>query len=107
MDNSQTFSMIDKGKMKLELTSGKILQVNDVYHVSNFRRNLLSMNILNKVSQNCFKSNGSIISKKEEYGKRYCNENLFLLIVASILNKTAYTSVSVYLIESLSFGMKS
>ncbi|KAK9733464.1 hypothetical protein RND81_04G069200 [Saponaria officinalis] len=48
MGNSSTVKVLGKGKVLLKLTSGKSLELNNVLHVPDIRRNLISGALLNK-----------------------------------------------------------
>ncbi|KAL0381502.1 UNVERIFIED_CONTAM: Retrovirus-related Pol polyprotein from transposon TNT 1-94 [Sesamum angustifolium] len=48
MGNSATAGVMEKGKVLLKLTSGKILALLDVLYVPSLRRNLISASLLNK-----------------------------------------------------------
>ena len=48
MGDSRSFPIISKGKVLLKLTSGKVLDLTDVLHVSDICQNLVSMSLLGK-----------------------------------------------------------
>lgn len=48
MGNSTAAGVLGKGKIFLELTSGKTLALNDVLYVPSLQRNLVSGSLLNK-----------------------------------------------------------
>ena len=48
MGDSRSTPVIDKGKVLLKLTSGKVFALSDVLHVSDIRWNLVSVSLLGK-----------------------------------------------------------
>ena len=49
MGNSTTAVIMGKGKVKLRLTSGKTLSLNNILYIPSLRRNLIFGDFLNKV----------------------------------------------------------
>ena len=80
MGNLRSSPVIGKGKV-LKLTSGKVLALNDVLHVSDIRWNLVSVSLLGKVGVKImFESEKIMLTKNDAFvGKGYCNQGLFLL----------------------------
>jgi len=48
MENSSTSKVLGVKKIKLNMTSGKLITLNNVQHVTNIRKNLMSNSLLNK-----------------------------------------------------------
>jgi len=102
MENSNTSSVVGKGKIELKLTSGKILELKDVLHVPEVWRNLISGALLNKAGLKLtFEFDKLVMTKNGVFvGKGYCNWGLFILNVLELIKNVA--SSSVYLVDSLS-----
>lgn len=75
MGNSSTSKVVGKGKVEMKLTSGKTLALNDVYHVPDICKNLISETILlGKGFKFVAESNKVVISKGGDFvGKRICH----------------------------------
>ncbi|XP_071940012.1 uncharacterized protein [Coffea arabica] len=102
LGDSRTANVLGKGKIFLKLTSGKTLALNDVLHVPNIRANLVSVGLLGKVGVKVSFEFGKIIMTKNNVfvGKGYCNQGLFVLNIANVINENA--SSSAYIIDSIS-----
>lgn len=100
MANSATAKIEGTCKIGLKMTSGKIMTLNNVLHVPEMRRNLVSTSLLVKNGFKCvFVSNKIVISKNDMYiGKRYLTEGLFKLNVITIVMIESFASS--YLLES-------
>lgn len=103
MGSSSTSKVEGLGKVVLKMTSGKELTLNDVLHVPDIRKNLVSGSLLSKrgfrlVSE----SDKFILNKSGMYlGKGYVSEGLFKMNVMPIVtSKNNKNSSSVYLLES-------
>ncbi|GMQ08605.1 hypothetical protein CsSME_00052258 [Camellia sinensis var. sinensis] len=98
MGNASTVAIKGKGTVDLEFTSGKVLSLNDVYHVPDVRKNFVSGSVLNK---HCFKlvfeSDKFVLSKGGIFvGKGYMYQGMFKL---NVINNA---SISAYIVNSLS-----
>ena len=84
MGDSRSSSVIGKGKVLLNLTSGKVLALNDVLHVPDSRWNLVSMPLLEKAGVKImFESDKIMLTKNDVFvGKTYCNQGLFMLNIS-------------------------
>ena len=87
MGDSKSSPIISKGKVLLELTSGKVLTLNDVLHMPDIRWNLVSLSLLGKAGVKImFESDKIMLIKNDAFvGKGYCNQGLFILNVSKIL----------------------
>ena len=83
MGNSSTARVEGKGKVILKMTSGKELTFNDVLHVPDIRKNLVSGSLLSKNGfKLVFESDKSILTKSGTYvGKGYLSNGLFKMNV--------------------------
>jgi hypothetical protein len=83
MGNSSTAKVEGKGKVILKMTSGKELTLNDVLHVPNIRKNLVSGSLLSKNGfKLVFESDKFILTKSGAYvGKGYLSNGLFKMNV--------------------------
>ena len=100
MANSTKAKVEGTGKVCLKMISGKVVTLNNVLHVPELRKNLVSTSLLTKNGFECvFVSNKVVISKNEVYvGKGYLTEGLFKINVMTIdMNKSSGSS---YLLES-------
>ncbi|XP_070010407.1 uncharacterized protein [Nicotiana sylvestris] len=100
MANFATTKIKGMGKIALKMTSGKIVTLNDVLHVPEMWKNLVSTSFLVKNGfKYVFVSDKVVVSKNEMYvGKCYLTEGIFKLNVIAIdMNKI---SASSYLLES-------
>ncbi|XP_077251670.1 uncharacterized protein LOC143890870 [Tasmannia lanceolata] len=81
MGNSQTSKFVGKGKVLLKLTSGKVLALQEVLHVPDIRRNLVSGALLNKNGLKLtFEADKAMISKYNVFVEKGSNANgLFIL----------------------------
>ena len=104
MGNSSSSKVEGQGKVVLKMTSGKELTLNDVLHVPEIRKNLVSESLLSKKGFNLvFVSNNFILIKIGMYvGKGYMSNGLFkinvMTIVLPIKNINKNTS-SAYMLE--------
>ncbi|XP_077221959.1 uncharacterized protein LOC143855776 [Tasmannia lanceolata] len=91
MGNSQTSKVVGKGKVLLKLTSGKVLALQEVLHVLDIQRKLVSRALLNKNGLKLtFEADKAIIRKNNVFvGKGYNANGLFVLNVLEILNEKA------------------
>ncbi|TYK01594.1 ty1-copia retrotransposon protein [Cucumis melo var. makuwa] len=100
MENSATTRVIGKGKVILNLTSGKTLSLSNVLYVPSLRRNLVSGSMLNQVGlKTVLEDDKVVLTKNEDFvGKGYLSNGLFVLNTIFI-NENA--SSSAYVIESV------
>lgn len=77
--NSSTAKIEGVGNIVLKMMSEKIVTLNQVLHVPEIRKNLVSTSLLVKNGFKCiFVSNSVVLSKNDVYvGKGYLNEGLF------------------------------
>jgi transposase InsO family protein len=103
MGNSSTSKVERKGKVVLKMSSGKELTLNDVLHVPDIRKNLVSGSLLSKNGfQLVFESDKFLLTKSGMLvGKRYLSKGLFKMNVMTIvpINENKNKS-SAYLLES-------
>ena len=105
MCNSSSSKVEGQGKVVLKMTSGKELTLNDVLHVQEIRKNLVSGSLLSKKGfKLVFVSDNFILTKNGMYvGKGYMSNGLFkmnvMTIVPPIKNINKNTS-SAYMLES-------
>ena len=87
MGNSTTSKIEGIGKLILKMTLGKELTLNDVLHVPDILKNLVSNSLLSKNGfKMVFESNNFILTKNEVYvGKGYLTNGLFKINVMTIL----------------------
>ena len=103
MGNSSTSKVEGKGKVILKMTSEKELTLNDVLHVLEIRKNLVSRSLLsNKGFRLVFESDKFVLTKSGIYvGKGYMSNGLFkmngIIIVSDFNNKN---TSSAYMLES-------
>ena len=103
MGNSSTSKVEGQGKIVLKMTSGKELTLNNVLHVPDIRKNLVSGSLLSKNGfRLVFESDKFVLTKNGMYvGKGYMSDGLFkmnvMTVVLSGINKHASSS---YLLES-------
>ena len=105
MGNSSTSKVEGQGKVVLKMTSGKELTLNNVLHVPDIRKNLVSGSLLNKNGfRLVFESDKFVLTKSGVYvGKGYLSEGLFKLNVMTVVPVHAINNnntSSAYLIES-------
>lgn len=74
MGNSTSASIIEKRKITLKLTFGKLLTLTNVLHVSEMRRNLISGSLLMKAGLKLtFVSDRLVMTRNSEFvGKGFC-----------------------------------
>lgn len=105
MGNASTSTVQGIGNIVLKMTSGKELTLNNVLHVPDIRKNLVSGSLLVRNGfRAVFEANKVVLTKNGMYvGKGYLNNDLFKLnvitIVPTVINKV---NSSAYLIESSS-----
>ena len=106
MGNSSSSKVEGQGKVVLKMTSGKELTLNDVLHVLEIPKNLVSISLLSKKGfKLVFVSNNFILTKNGMYvGKGYMSNGLFKINVMTVvpltknINKT--NTSSAYMLES-------
>ena len=103
MGNSFTSKVEGKGKVILNMTSGKELTLNDVLHVPDIRKNLASGSLLSKKGfRLVFESDKFVLTKSGIYvGKGYMSNGLFKMNVMTMVSyfNNKNTS-SAYMLES-------
>ena len=108
MGNSSTSKVEGQGKIVLKMTSGKELTLNNVLHVPDIRKNLVSRSLLSKNGfRLVFESDKFVLTKNGMHvGKGYMSDGLFKLnvmtVVPSVINNTTSSS---YLLESSNLCM--
>ena len=103
MGNSSTYKIEGKGNVILKMTSGKELTLNDVLHVPEIRKNLVSGSLLSKKGFSLvFEFDKFVLTKSGIYvGKGYMSDGLFKINVMTIVSKFNNKSTSyAYMIES-------
>ncbi|KAL0552383.1 hypothetical protein IC582_011492 [Cucumis melo] len=105
MGNSSTSKVEGQGKVILKMTSRKELTLNNVLHVSDIRKNLISGSLLSKNGfKLVFVSDKFVLSKNEMYiGKGYLSDGLFKLNVLTVVPKSIINnkvSTFAYIVES-------
>ncbi|CAL8121383.1 unnamed protein product [Prunus armeniaca] len=102
MGNASVFAVEGKGSVLLKFTSGKVLTLLDVLHVSEIRKNLVSGPILSKKGfKLVFESDKFILTKEGMFvGKGYLADGLFKLNVIGNDAFNKINKVSVYFAES-------
>ena len=106
MGNSSYSKVEGQGKVVLKMTSGKELTLNDVLHVPEIRKNLVSGSLLSKKGfKLVFVSNNFILSKNGMYvGKGYMSNGLFkmnvMTVVPLIKNINKNSTSFAYMLES-------
>ena len=75
LGDSRSTPVIGKEKVLLKLTSGKVLALNDVFHVLDIHWNLVSISLFGKTGVgSLFDSNKIVLTKNDVFvGKGYCN----------------------------------
>ena len=101
MGNSSKSKVVGLGKVCLKMTSGKELVLNDVLHVPDIHKNLVSGSLLSKHGfKLVFESNKFVLTKNGMYvGNGYMESGLFKMNVIRDLSNNKITSY-VYLTES-------
>ena len=106
MGNSSSSKVEGQGKVVLKMTSGKELTLNDVLHVPEIRKNLVSRSLLSKKGfKLVFVSDNFILTKNGMYvGKGYMSNGLFkmnvMTVVPPIKNTNKKNTSSAYMLES-------
>lgn len=104
MGNSSTSKVEGQGKVVLKMTSGKELSLNNVLHVPDIRKNLVSGSLLSKNGfKLVFVSDKFVLTKNDMYvGKGYVKDGLFKMNVLTVVSNATInkTSSSVYILES-------
>ena len=106
MGNSSSSKVEGQGKVVLKMTSGKELTLNDVLHVPDIRKNLVSGSLLSKKGfKLVFVSDNFILTKNGMYvGKGYMSNGLFkmnvMTVVPPINNINKNSTSSAYMLES-------
>ena len=87
MGNSSSSKVEGQGKVVLKMTSGKELTFNDVLHVPEIRKNLVSGSLLSKKGfKLVFVSDKFILTKNGMYvGKGYMSNGLFKMNVMTVV----------------------
>ncbi|GKC22808.1 zinc finger, CCHC-type containing protein [Tanacetum coccineum] len=90
MGNHSTAQVKGKGKIDLVFTSGNTLTLNDVLHVLDVHKNLVSRSLLNKFGfKLVFKSDKFILSKGGKFvGKGYHTGGMFKLNIKDVGNSS-------------------
>ena len=81
----------------LKLNSGKTLDLNDVLHVPNIRKNLVLVALFGKVGVKVSFESDRIVMTKKKYifvGKGFSNQGLFVLGISEVINGNAYSSAN-------------
>ena len=106
MGNSSSSKVEGQGKVVLKMTSGKKLTLNDVLHVPEIRKNLVSGSLLSKKGfKLVFVSDNFILTKNGLYvGKGYMSNGLFkmnvMTVVPPIKNINKKSTSFAYMLES-------
>ena len=105
MGNSSSSKVEGRGKVILKMTSGKELTLNDVLHMPDIRKNLVSGSLLSKNSfKLVFVSDKFVLTKNEMFvGKGYLSDGLFKMNVMTVVPKSINNNKidsSAYLLES-------
>ena len=102
MGNSSTSKIEGKGKVILKMTYGKELTLNDVLHVPEIQKNLVSGSLLSKKGfRLVFESKKFVLTKSGIYvGKGYMSDGLFKITVMTIVsNFNNKNTSSAYMIK--------
>ena len=101
MGNSVVSMIEGSGAVILKFTSKKTVKLNDVLHVPDIRKNLISGAVLSKKGfKMVFESDKMVLSKAGMYiGRGYLCDGLFKANVAVIGNKTMYSDCAINKIE--------
>lgn len=93
MGNSAISKVEGSGTVTLKFTSGKTVKLNDVLHVPDIRKNLISGSVLSKKGfKMVFESDKMVLSKAGIYiGRGYLCDGLFKANVAVIGNNNMYS----------------
>lgn len=108
MENSSTSTVEEQRKIVLKMTSGKELTLNNVLHVPEIRKNLISEPLLIKNGfKLVFESDNVVLSKSGMYvGRDYMSDGLFQLNVNTVVPNLAINNKntsSVYIAKSFFF----
>ena len=101
MDNHNEAKVLEKGTVEVNMSSGKMMILTNVFHVPNIKKNLMSANLLCKSGvkvgvKAILESDKLILSKNEIFvGKRYAIDDMYKL---SIINKKKFLVVLILLI---------
>ncbi|VVA36738.1 PREDICTED: retrotransposon, partial [Prunus dulcis] len=102
MGNSSTSKIHGQGKIVLKMTSGKEVTLNNVVHVPEIRKNLVSGSLLSKNGfKLVFESDKFVLTKNGMYvGKGYLTDGLFKMNVMTVVHKVNTNKVSsAYMLE--------
>jgi hypothetical protein len=90
MKNSSTSNVLGIGKVILKITFNTLLNSNNVLHVADIRKNLVSSSLLSKNDfKIVFVIDKLILSKSEMFvGKRYISNDLLKINIIIIVNVT-------------------
>jgi len=100
--NDSVAWILGEGQVKLELSSETFLKLDGVYHVSNIRKNLISLPLLDQHGDNVnFGSNKVAISRHRQFvGKGFLLDGLYRLsVMPSSRNGISDSQLSVTNIE--------
>nr|CAN62301.1 hypothetical protein VITISV_034115 [Vitis vinifera] len=88
MGDSRSTLVIGKGKVLLKLTFGKVLVLNDVFHVPDIRWNMVLVSLLGKAGVRIlFDFDKIVLTKNDAFvGNGYCNQDFFEKIFHVKLN---------------------
>ena len=106
MGKSFSSKVEGQGNVVLKMTSGKELTLNDVLHVPEVRKNLVSGSLLSKKGfKLVFVSNNFILTKNGMYVRKgYMSNGLFkmnvITVVPPIKNNNKISTSSAYMLES-------
>jgi len=105
MGNSSTSKIEGTGKIVLKMTSGKELTLNNVLHVPDIRKNLVSGSLLIKNGfKLVFESEKVVLTKAGMYvGRGYMSDGLFKLNVMTVVPTIASNNkntTSIYIVDS-------
>lgn len=80
LDDSNTTTVLRKGKVLLKLTFGKTLALSDVLHVPSIRVNLISVTLLGKVGVKVsFEYDKTVMIKNNVFvEKGYCDRDIYI-----------------------------
>ena len=98
LGDSNTTSVLGKGKVLLKLTSGKTLTLSDVLFVPSIKVNLIYVALLGKVGVKVsFESDKIVMTKNNVFvRKEYCDQGLFVLNILEIISESS----SAYIVDS-------
>ena len=87
MGNHNKEKVLGKDTVEVKMSSGKMFILTNVFHVPDFKKNLVSTNLLCKSSVKAvLESNNLILSKNEIFvGKGYATDGMYKL---SIINRS-------------------